>query len=216
MEYLPLGSLEKYLRKQEQNTSQCLLFAQQICQGMEYLHSVRYIHRDLAARNILVKNDSLVKIADFGLSKYIPENVTYYRVSEDGDSPVFWYALECLTTNKFSFESDVWSFGVTLYEILTRCNPEESPPVMFSKMVPVSPSEMNVNVLVGLLEKQQRLSCPKDCLPELKDITTQCWAQDPAERPSFHSLFEKLEYIRSQPSVDFFSSGFQSTCLNTI
>nr|XP_057905750.1 non-receptor tyrosine-protein kinase TYK2 isoform X2 [Doryrhamphus excisus] len=89
MEYLPLGSLEKFLQKGEHSTSQCLLFAQQICQGMEYLHSQRYIHRDLAARNVLVKNNSLVKIGDFGLSKHIPEDDTYYRVREDGDSPVF-------------------------------------------------------------------------------------------------------------------------------
>lgn len=59
-------------------------------QGMEYLHSKRYIHRDLAARNVLVENDSLVKIGDFGLSKYIPEGEIYYRVREHGDSPVFW------------------------------------------------------------------------------------------------------------------------------
>uniref|UniRef100_A0A3Q2Y5L4 Tyrosine-protein kinase n=1 Tax=Hippocampus comes TaxID=109280 RepID=A0A3Q2Y5L4_HIPCM len=157
MEFLPFGSLEKYLQKQEKSTSQCLLFAQQICQGMEYLHSKRYIHRDLAARNILVKNDSLVKIADFGLSKYIPENDTYYRVSEDGDSPVFWYALECLKLNKFSFRSDVWSFGVTLYEILTRCDPSQ---------------KMNVNVLISLLERWQRLPCPADCPSEVTNIMT--------------------------------------------
>ncbi|XP_077413120.1 non-receptor tyrosine-protein kinase TYK2 isoform X2 [Vanacampus margaritifer] len=210
MEFLPLGSLEKYLRKQELSMSQCVLFAQQICQGMEYLHSKRYIHRDLAARNILVKNNSLVKIADFGLSKHIPENDTYYRVSEDGDSPVFWYALECLKISKFSFQSDVWSFGVTLYEILTRCDPNQSPPTKFSQMAGINPSEMNVNVLIGLLTRQQRLPCPKRCSPELRSITMQCWDQDPAKRPSFHSLFEKLEDIRSQPTVDFFSSGFQS------
>ncbi|XP_051905397.1 non-receptor tyrosine-protein kinase TYK2 isoform X2 [Hippocampus zosterae] len=207
MEFLPLGSLEKYLQKQEKSTSQCLLFAQQICQGMEYLHSKRYIHRDLAARNILVKNDSLVKLADFGLSKYIPENDTYYRVSEDGDSPVFWYALECLKLNKFSFRSDVWSFGVTLYEILTRCDPSQSPPVKFGKMAGLSPREMNVNVLIGLLERRKRLPCPADCPSELRSLTMQCWDQDPAERPSFYSLFEQLEAIRSQTSVDFFRSG---------
>ncbi|XP_061556654.1 non-receptor tyrosine-protein kinase TYK2 [Phycodurus eques] len=204
MEFLPLGCLEKYLQEQEQSTSQCLLFAQQICLGMEYLHSKRYIHRDLAARNILVKSNSLVKIADFGLSKYIPENDTYYRVCEDGDSPVFWYALECLKLNKFSFRSDIWSFGVTLYEILTRCDRGQSPPVKFSKMAGLSPREMNVSALISLLERRQYLHCPKDCLPELRNMTEQCWNQDPAQRPSFRSLFEKLEAIRSQPNVDFF------------
>lgn len=67
--------------------------------GMNYLHSKRYVHRDLAARNVLVENDSLVKIGDFGLTKYIPEGEIYYRVREDGDSPVFWsvYALRLVT-----------------------------------------------------------------------------------------------------------------------
>lgn len=60
---------------------------------MDYLHSKRYIHRDLAARNVLVENEAVVKIGDFGLTKYIPEDKVYYRVSEDGDSPVFWYVL---------------------------------------------------------------------------------------------------------------------------
>lgn len=66
---------------------------------MNYLHSKRYVHRDLAARNVLVENDSLVKIGDFGLTKYIPEGEIYYRVREDGDSPVFWsvYALRLVT-----------------------------------------------------------------------------------------------------------------------
>lgn len=61
--------------------------------GMDYLHSKRYIHRDLAARNVLVENEGVVKIGDFGLTKYIPEGEIYYRVREDGDSPVFWLVL---------------------------------------------------------------------------------------------------------------------------
>ncbi|XP_057672938.1 non-receptor tyrosine-protein kinase TYK2 [Corythoichthys intestinalis] len=207
MEYLPLGSLERYLQKQGQSTSQCLLFAQQICQGMDYLHSKRYIHRDLAARNILVKNENWVKIADFGLSKYIPEDKTYYRVREDGDSPVFWYALECLQDSKFSFRSDVWSFGVTFYEILTRCDPSQSPPRKFAEMAGLPPKEMNVSVLISLLQQKRRLPCPRNCHPELRIIAEQCWHQDSATRPSFQCLYDKLEAVRTQPNVDFFRLG---------
>uniref|UniRef100_A0A4W6BTP8 Tyrosine-protein kinase n=1 Tax=Lates calcarifer TaxID=8187 RepID=A0A4W6BTP8_LATCA len=196
MEYLPLGSLRDYLPKRKLGVPQCLMFAQQICMGMEYLHSKRYIHRDLAARNVLVENDNLVKIGDFGLTKYIPEGEIYYRVREDGDSPVFWYAIECLKESKFSFSSDIWSFGVTLYEILTRCDHRQSPPVKFSEMMGATQGQMTVMVLIKLLEKNLRLPCPKDCPHEVKLLMEQCWAADPAQRPSFGPLIEKLEAIR--------------------
>ncbi|XP_067472134.1 non-receptor tyrosine-protein kinase TYK2 [Thunnus thynnus] len=207
MEYLPLGSLRDYLPKRKLGVPQCLLFAQQICQGMEYLHSKRYIHRDLAARNVLVENDSLVKIGDFGLTKYIPEGEIYYRVREDGDSPVFWYAIECLKESKFSFSSDIWSFGVTLYEILTRCDQRQSPPNKFFEMMEAVQGQMTVMILIKLLDKQLRLPCPKECPHEVKIIMDQCWAADPGQRPSFRSLIERFEAIRRtydwQPNINF-------------
>uniref|UniRef100_A0A8D3CZ71 Tyrosine-protein kinase n=1 Tax=Scophthalmus maximus TaxID=52904 RepID=A0A8D3CZ71_SCOMX len=193
MEYLPLGSLREYLPTHKLGVPQCLMFAQQICQGMEYLQSKRYIHRDLAARNVLVENEGLVKIADFGLTKYIPEGEIYYRVREGGDSPVFWYAIECLKENKFSFSSDIWSFGVTLYEILTRCDPRQSPPIKFMEMMEATRGEMTMMVLLKLLERQLRLPCPKECPHEVKLLMEQCWAAKPAQRPSFKSLIESLE-----------------------
>lgn len=69
-------------------------------QGMEYLQSLRYVHRDLAARNILVASDTLVKIADFGLTKIIPFDKEYYRVTQPGESPIFWYLISCLKPQK--------------------------------------------------------------------------------------------------------------------
>uniref|UniRef100_A0A673C3A9 Tyrosine-protein kinase n=1 Tax=Sphaeramia orbicularis TaxID=375764 RepID=A0A673C3A9_9TELE len=207
MEYLPLGSLREYLSKRKLGVPQCLLFAQQICEGMEYLHSKRYIHRDLAARNVLVENDSLVKIGDFGLTKYIPEGEIYYRVREDGDSPVFWYAIECLKESKFSFSSDIWSFGVTLYEILTRCDHRQSPPTKFFEMMESAEGQMTVMVLIKLLEKQLRLPCPKECPHEVKILMEQCWAADPSKRPPFSSLIERFKGIRQtydwQPNINF-------------
>uniref|UniRef100_A0A4W4EDS4 Tyrosine-protein kinase n=1 Tax=Electrophorus electricus TaxID=8005 RepID=A0A4W4EDS4_ELEEL len=167
MEYLPLGSLREYLPKHRLGVAQSLLFAQQICQGMDYLHSKRYIHRDLAARNVLVENEGVVKIGDFGLTKYIPEGEIYYRVREDGDSPVFWYAIECLKESKFSFSSDVWSFGVTLYEILTLCDHRQSPPMKYVEMMGMVQGQMTVMKLINLLEKHRRLPCPRDCPHEV-------------------------------------------------
>ncbi|KAF4077778.1 hypothetical protein AMELA_G00211880 [Ameiurus melas] len=204
MEYLPLGSLREYLPKHRLGFTQSLLFAQQVCQGMDYLHSKRYIHRDLAARNVLVENEGVVKIGDFGLTKYIPEGEAYYRVREDGDSPVFWYAIECLKESKFSFSSDVWSFGVTLYEILTRCDHRQSPPAKYVEMMGMVQGQMTVMKLISLLEKHRRLPCPRDCPHEVYMLMEQCWDFTPAQRPTFKSLAESLEEIRrtyEEPAV---------------
>lgn len=208
MEYLPLGSLKDYLPSRKLGVSQCLKFAQQICQGMEYLHSQRYIHRDLAARNVLVENDNLVKIGDFGLAKYIPEDNIYYRVREDGDSPVYWYAIECLKEGKFSFSSDIWSFGVTLYEILTRCDHRQTPPIKYAEMKDTSNEQMTVMVLIRLLvEKNRRLPCPRECPQEVQKLMEQCWEANPADRPTFDSLIKDFEVIlRSYnypPNINF-------------
>ncbi|XP_047199858.1 LOW QUALITY PROTEIN: non-receptor tyrosine-protein kinase TYK2 [Hippoglossus stenolepis] len=196
MEYLPQGCLRDYLSTRKLGVPQYLMFAQQICQGMEYLQTMRYIHRDLAARNVLVENDSLVKIGDFGLTKYIPEGDIYYRVREDGDSPVFWYAIECLKESKFSFSSDIWSFGVTLYEIFTDCDHNQSPPIKFSKMMAEPDGQMTMMVLVKLLERNLRLPCPKKCPLEVKRLMEHCWAANPTHRPTFTSLIESFEAIR--------------------
>uniref|UniRef100_A0A4W4EGP8 Tyrosine-protein kinase n=1 Tax=Electrophorus electricus TaxID=8005 RepID=A0A4W4EGP8_ELEEL len=205
MEYLPLGSLREYLPKHRLGVAQSLLFAQQICQGMDYLHSKRYIHRDLAARNVLVENEGVVKIGDFGLTKYIPEGEIYYRVREDGDSPVFWYAIECLKESKFSFSSDVWSFGVTLYEILTLCDHRQSPPMKYVEMMGMVQGQMTVMKLINLLEKHRRLPCPRDCPHEVYMLMEQCWDFTPVHRPTFRSLAECLEDVRrtyeQQPTV---------------
>uniref|UniRef100_A0A672P8P4 Tyrosine-protein kinase n=1 Tax=Sinocyclocheilus grahami TaxID=75366 RepID=A0A672P8P4_SINGR len=129
MEYLPYGSLIGYMEKHRQNvcTRRLLLFASQICKGMEYLQSMRYVHRDLAARNILVASDTLVKIADFGLTKIIPVDKEYYRVTQPGESPVFWYAPESISELKFSHKSDVWSFGIVLHELFSYCDISRNP-----------------------------------------------------------------------------------------
>uniref|UniRef100_A0A673A5U9 Tyrosine-protein kinase n=1 Tax=Sphaeramia orbicularis TaxID=375764 RepID=A0A673A5U9_9TELE len=129
MEYLPYGSLIGYLESNghKVNTRRLILFASQICKGMEYLQTLRYVHRDLAARNILVASESLVKIADFGLTKIIPSDKEYYRVTQPGESPIFWYAPESLNESKFSHKSDVWSFGVVLHELFSYCDMSSNP-----------------------------------------------------------------------------------------
>lgn len=206
MEYVPLGSLRDYLPKHNVSLAQILLFAQQICEGMAYLHSQHYIHRDLAARNVLVENENVVKIGDFGLAKAVPEGHEYYRVREDGDSPVFWYAPECLKECKFFYASDVWSFGVTLYELLTRCDSYLSPPAKFIEMIGVTQGQMTVVRLIDLLDRGQRLPCPSDCPMEIYKLMKDCWETEANFRPSFPNLIPILKsfhatYSTPAPSV---------------
>ncbi|KAG8441323.1 hypothetical protein GDO86_006888, partial [Hymenochirus boettgeri] len=206
MEYVPLGSLRDYLPKHNVSLAQLLLFAQQICEGMAYLHSQHYIHRDLAARNVLVENENVVKIGDFGLAKAVPEGHEYYRVREDGDSPVFWYATECLKECKFFYASDVWSFGVTLYELLTRCDSNLSPPTKFIEMIGVTQGQMTVVRLIDLLDRGQRLPCPNDCPVEIYQLMKDCWETEANLRLSFNHLIPILKsfhntYTTQAPSV---------------
>nr|XP_033780179.1 non-receptor tyrosine-protein kinase TYK2 [Geotrypetes seraphini]XP_033780180.1 non-receptor tyrosine-protein kinase TYK2 [Geotrypetes seraphini]XP_033780181.1 non-receptor tyrosine-protein kinase TYK2 [Geotrypetes seraphini] len=206
MEYVPLGSLRDYLPKHNVSLAHILLFAQQICEGMAYLHFQHYIHRDLAARNVLLENENTVKIGDFGLAKAIPEGHEYYRVREDGDSPVFWHAVECLKEGKFFYASDVWSFGVTMYELLTRCDSYLSPPTKFLEMIGVTQGQMTVLRLIELLDRAQRLPCPKDCPREIYLLLKNCWESEASFRPTFQNLIPVLKafyekYQNQAPSV---------------
>ncbi|KAM6217677.1 non-receptor tyrosine-protein kinase TYK2 isoform 2-T2 [Rhynchocyon petersi] len=206
MEYVPLGSLRDYLPRHSVGLAQLLLFAQQICEGMAYLHSQHYIHRDLAARNVLLDNDRLVKIGDFGLAKAMPEGREYYRVLEDGDSPVFWYAPECLKECKFYYASDVWSFGVTLYELLTRCDSSQSPPTKFLELLGITQGQMTVLRLPELLDRGERLPRPEACPCEIYHLMKNCWETDASFRPTFQNLIPILrsaheKYQGHAPSV---------------
>ncbi|XP_041125613.1 tyrosine-protein kinase JAK1 [Polyodon spathula] len=197
MEYLPSGSLKEYLprNKHKINLKQQLKYGVQICQGMDYLGSLKYVHRDLAARNVLVENENIVKIGDFGLTKTIQTNKEYYTVKDDLDSPVFWYAPECLLQCKFYIASDVWSFGVTMYELLTYCASECSPMAMFLKMIGPTQGQMTVTRLVRVLEEGQRLQCPANCPEEIYAQMKKCWEHIPNNRTTFKSLINAFERV---------------------
>uniref|UniRef100_A0A673HNN1 non-specific protein-tyrosine kinase n=1 Tax=Sinocyclocheilus rhinocerous TaxID=307959 RepID=A0A673HNN1_9TELE len=205
MEYLPAGSLKEYLPRNKSNIDQkrLLLYALQICQGMEYLGSQNYIHRDLAARNILVENESLVKIGDFGLTKSIKDDKEYYKVTEEQDSPVYWYAPECLINRKFYKASDVWSFGVTLYEIMSYCDRENSPPQVFLKSIGRSHGQMTMTRLVDALEKGWRMPRPDSCPEMVRYLTSekQCWSHAPENRVDFNSLIKEFEFFLTRENI---------------
>ncbi|XP_060093361.1 tyrosine-protein kinase JAK2 [Heteronotia binoei] len=199
MEYLPYGSLRDYIQKHKDRLDhkKLLQYASQICKGMEYLGTKRYIHRDLATRNILVENENRVKIGDFGLTKVLPQDKEYYKVKEPGESPIFWYAPESLTDNKFSVASDMWSFGVVLYELFTYIDKNKSPPAEFMRMIGNDKqNQMIVYHLIELLKNNGRLPRPDGCPDEVYAIMTECWNNNVSLRPSFRDLALRVDLIR--------------------
>lgn len=140
------------------------------------------IHRDLAARNILVGEDHKCKVADFGFARDIMTSLVYERKSE-GRLPIRWMAPESLYDNIFSVKSDIWSFGVLIWEIVT----------LGSTPYPgISAATVMKKVRDGY-----RLDKPEHCRRELYNIMYYCWDEDPKERPSFDELVDRLEHLLS-------------------
>ncbi|NXW60078.1 JAK3 kinase, partial [Eurystomus gularis] len=198
MEYLPNGCLRDYLQKNQPRLDHrsLLLYAWQICKGMEYLGAQRCVHRDLASRNILVESETHVKIGDFGLAKLLPQDKDYYVVREPGQSPVFWYAPESLAENIFSRASDIWSFGVLLYELFTYSNKSKSPSEEFLRMMGTEKMTQIICHLLELLKDNRRLPVPAGCPMEVYTLMLSCWAFTPSTRPTFGELGPKIEALR--------------------
>ncbi|XP_030069639.1 tyrosine-protein kinase receptor TYRO3 [Microcaecilia unicolor] len=157
-----------------------------ICSGMEYLSAKNFIHRDLASRNCMLNENMSVCVADFGLSKKIYSG-DYYRQGCASKLPVKWLALESLSDNVFTTYSDVWAFGVTMWEIVTR------------GQVPYAGVENSeiYHYLIG----GNRLKQPPDCLDDLYEMMGRCWNSDPKMRPNFSTLKRQLETILGRLSV---------------
>ncbi|CAG5121232.1 unnamed protein product, partial [Candidula unifasciata] len=153
-------------------------FAFQVARGMEYLSSKQCIHRDLAARNVLVAEDYVLKLADFGLTRNL-QQFDYYRKTTDGRLPVKWMAPEALFDRKYTSKSDVWSFGVLLWEVFTLGgNPYPSVPV---------------EALFALLKDGHRMKRPPYASSKMYGIMQQCWQEDPSKRPCFKTLVQELD-----------------------
>ncbi|XP_058498188.1 tyrosine-protein kinase Srms [Solea solea] len=151
----------------------------QIAEGMAYLEDRNIVHRDLAARNILVGDDLVCKVADFGLARIIKDSV--YTASRNTKIPVRWTAPEAAIYQRFSVKSDVWSFAVLLYEMMSR-----------GKMPYEGKSNKEV---LDLLSSGFRLPCPNRCPQNIYRIMMDCWASEPSKRPSFHALHSQLDSI---------------------
>uniref|UniRef100_A0A8C6Y426 receptor protein-tyrosine kinase n=1 Tax=Naja naja TaxID=35670 RepID=A0A8C6Y426_NAJNA len=179
MKHGDLHSFLLYSRLGESPVVNALVkFMVDIASGMEYLSSKNFIHRDLAARNCMLNESMTACVADFGLSKKI-YNGDYYRQGRISKMPVKWIAIESLADRVYTTKSDVWSFGVTMWEIATR---GQTP----------YPGVENSEIY-DYLRQGNRLKQPIDCLDSLYELMTSCWALNPRDRPTFEILSQELE-----------------------
>uniref|UniRef100_A0A8D2JDQ3 non-specific protein-tyrosine kinase n=1 Tax=Varanus komodoensis TaxID=61221 RepID=A0A8D2JDQ3_VARKO len=163
----------------------------QVAAGMAYLESQNYIHRDLAARNVLVGEHNVYKVADFGLARVFKlENENVYEAKHETKLPVKWTAPEAIRSNKFSIKSDVWSFGILLFEIIT-----------YGKM-PYAGEFCN-NLKFCKLDQGYRIPQPANCPQELYNIMLQCWNDKPNDRPTFETLRWSLEDYYEMDSTSY-------------
>ncbi|XP_073962975.1 protein tyrosine kinase 2 Fak isoform X2 [Choristoneura fumiferana] len=188
MELATLGEMRAYLQQNARRLETCtlVLYIYQLSTALSYLESKKFVHRDIAARNVLVSTPTCVKLADFGLSKMV-EDKSYYKASR-GKLPIKWMAPESINFRRFTSASDVWMFGVCMWEIL---------------MLGVKPfSGVKNNDVIGKLENGERLALPPRCPPRLYSVMSRCWAYEPSQRPAQHQLKETLfEILQEERST---------------
>lgn len=227
VEYASKGNLREYLRARRppgmeycynpdqvpvetMSIKDLVSCAYQVARGMEYLSSKKCIHRDLAARNVLVTEDNVMKIADFGLARDI-HHIDYYKKTTNGRLPVKWMAPEALFDRIYTNQSDVWSFGVLLWEIFT----------LGGSPYPGVP----VEELFKLLKEGHRMDKPSTCTHELYMMMRDCWHAVPSHRPTFKQLVEDLdrclamtsnqEYLELSVPLDQYSPNYPDTRSST-
>uniref|UniRef100_A0A8C5CDM6 receptor protein-tyrosine kinase n=1 Tax=Gadus morhua TaxID=8049 RepID=A0A8C5CDM6_GADMO len=189
-EFMENGALDSFLRQNDGQFTviQLVGMMRGISAGMKYLSEMNYVHRDLAARNILVNSNLVCKVSDFGLSRYLQDDTSdpSYTSSLGGKIPVRWTAPEAIAYRKFTSASDVWSYGVVMWEVMS-----------FGERPYWDMSNQDV---INAIEQDYRLPPPMDCPSALHQLMLDCWQKDRNARPRFTDIVSTLDKMIRNPA----------------
>ncbi|UJR10425.1 hypothetical protein I4U23_014629 [Adineta vaga] len=192
MELARLGELRTYLvaNRTDFDLITLVLYCEQLASALAYLESKKFVHRDIAARNVLVSNHESVKLADFGLSRQLTLDNSYYKASK-GKLPIKWMAPESINFRRFTHLSDVWMFGVCIWEILTMGR---------------KPFQGIANAdVIDQIENGVRLPLPGSYCPQsLYDLLQECWSYEPTTRPNFLHIHARLKSLLNEERTNIY------------